>query len=405
MKKTAILGLCLVAAGSMSAQMSVVKDVQTAIKGGNPDYAAALTQIAPALENEESKGEALTWYVAGKTGFDFYDNLFAKKSLGQDVDGSQLADAILKGYEYYNTAFPLDQVVDAKGKVKTKYTKEMAKTIASHYNDFNQAAVIAWEAKDYPKAYQAWDVWVAIPSNQYLGKEAPTAPADTIVSEIVYNQALAAWQMDDLPLALKTMEKAQSMGYNKKQLYDYGISIAYQLKDNDQLAKFAEEGYKLYGKEDPKYLQLMINSKIEKEQYDDAKKMLEEALQADPDNAQLYNIMGILYESQKDNDTAIKYYKQAIEKDAALANAQYNYGRKLCEQAYAIGDESANLTQTEYNKVRAEKIDPLFKEAAQHLEEAYQLDPDNMSDALRYLKNVYYNLNDEANLKRIEGLL
>ncbi len=402
MRKLSIFGLCLMAGFGASAQMSLVKDAEQTLKSGDADK--AFEQIKPALTDQESKSQAQTWYVAGKSGFDLYDNLYAKKSIGQDVDGRKVGDAIIKGYDYFMTALPLDSVADAKGKVKTKYSKDIVKTIANHYNDFNTAAVVCWEAKDFAGAYKAWDIWVKIPGNPALGKAAPAAPADTVVAEMVYNQALAAWQMDDIPLALSTMEKAKNLGYKKKNLYDYAISLAAQSHNNELVYSLAEEAYPLYGKEDPKFLQLMINSRIEKEKYEEARQMLESAIAADPNNAQLYNIMGILYESQKDNDKALENYRKSAELDGNFFQAQYNVGRKLCEKAYAESDAASNLSQNDYTKVYEQKITPLFREAAQYLEKAYQIDPDNASDAIRYLRNVYYNLHDEDNLKRVESL-
>ena len=38
MKKISILGLCLVAGLSMSAQKSLIKEVESAVKAGNFDY-------------------------------------------------------------------------------------------------------------------------------------------------------------------------------------------------------------------------------------------------------------------------------------------------------------------------------------------------------------------------------
>ena len=61
------------------------------------------------------------------------------------------------------------------------------------------------------------------------------------------------------------------------------------------------------------------------------------------------------------------------------------------------------MTQEQYNAFRAEKVDPLFKEAAPYLEKVLQLD-ETMSDARQVLRSIYYNLNDEANLKRIETM-
>ena len=51
-----------------------------------------------------------------------------------------------------------------------------------------------------------------------------------------------------------------------------------------------------------------------------------------------------------------------------------------------------------------EKIKPLFLEAADYLERAYNVDNNN-TDALRYLENVYYNLRDEKNLEDVQNRL
>ena len=62
------------------------------------------------------------------------------------------------------------------------------------------------------------------------------------------------------------------------------------------------------------------------------------------------------------------------------------------------------MSQAEYNKYNAETMRPLLNEAIPYLEKAYELDND-MTDPLRYLKNVYYITNDGDNLKRVESLL
>ena len=49
MKKFSLLGICLFGAFALSAQTEVMKEVEQALKGANPDYAAALAKIKPAL--------------------------------------------------------------------------------------------------------------------------------------------------------------------------------------------------------------------------------------------------------------------------------------------------------------------------------------------------------------------
>ena len=170
------------------------------------------------------------------------------------------------------------------------------------------------------------------------------------------------------------------------------------------MTEYAKAAFELYGKEDVKYLQLIINDKIEKKQYDEARSMLNEAIAAEPNNPNLYFVLGILEENLENNEEALADYRKAVELDGSNAAYQYNVGRSLCNKAYAIDDAATKQSQDDYQKIRENEVNPLFREAATYLEEAYKLNPDEMHDALIYLRNVYYNLNDEENLKRVEAL-
>ena len=66
MKKTSILLLCALTSFGAFAQKSLVEEVEHSIGGFNSDFKAACEKIVPALSNEETKGQAKTWYVAGK---------------------------------------------------------------------------------------------------------------------------------------------------------------------------------------------------------------------------------------------------------------------------------------------------------------------------------------------------
>ena len=97
-------------------------------------------------------------------------------------------------------------------------------------------------------------------------------------------------------------------------------------------------------------------------------------------------------------------YKQAMTLDDKNANALMQYGYKLYQKACDMDqNESANMTNSQYNDFRNTKVDPLLREATGYLEKAYELD-ENMSDARSVLRSIYYNLNDEENLKRVENM-
>ena len=367
MRKIAILGACILAAFAANAQQDEVKEL----------------------------------FLSGKANYAEYDDLLGKKAFGKLPEGGevQMANLLLQGYETFNKVLPLDSLPNAKGKVKPKYSKEIHNTVAGHYTDYNNAAIAYWEAKDYDKAYQAWELFCTIPEKFKVAN----VPADTVMGEIRYNQALAAWQNEHFDQALQSFLKAKSLGYNKKNLYDYAIAVASQAKNDDAVYELAKEAQALYGQEDPNYIGYMINRYLQNKEYDQAFTIIDEAIAGNPGNAQYYVVKGILLGETGKKDEAKALYKKAVDLDAYNSMALYQYGRALCEEAYALG-EVAPTSPKESQEFFDGKIKPLFLEAAEYLENAYNVDNNN-TDALRYLENVYYNLNDEAKLKDVQDRL
>ncbi|MDE6197627.1 MAG: hypothetical protein K2F91_07160, partial [Muribaculaceae bacterium] len=260
-----------------------------------------------------------------------------------------------------------------------------------------------YNAKDYDGAYKAWDIFCSLPEIPGVKKALQsnkTLPADTIFGEIAFNQALAAWQGEKLENALNAFLKAKNFGYKKKPLFDYAISVATQLNKQDVILALAEEALPLYGKEDPMYMGQVVNYYLQNKQLDKAFNVINKAIELEPNNAQYYVIQGVLYENSDNKPAAKAAYEKAMTMDPKNAQAVYNYGRQICEEAYALSD-AAPTKQDEYTEYFNSKIKPLFVQAAEILENAYNLDPDN-GDVLKYLENVYYNLNDEKMLNDVK---
>ena len=400
MKKITILALGLAVCASAGAQTSVLKEAEQAMKGGK-DAAAVMTIITPAFTNPETAQLAQTYYIPGKASFKDYDNLLGLKQFGKTKDGDdvKMGKLLIQGYDMYVKALPLDSVPNEKGKVKPKYSKDIVSTIAGHFTDFTNAGADLYNAKDYDGAYRAWGIFNEIPQNPSFREKLTSVPADTILGEIAFNQALAAWQGNHLEDTLKAFLFAKSKGYSKKQLYDYAIAVADGAKNSEALLALSEEAFGLYGDQDPMYLGQMVNYYLQNKNFDKAFEIINGAIAKDPNNAQYYNIQGVLYENVDKRPEAIAAYKKATELDPENANALYNYGRQLCESAYALND-AAPTSQREYEAYKAEKIVPLFQQAVDILEKAYTVNPDN-TDVLKYLENVYYNLGDEAKLNDV----
>lgn len=406
MKKICVLTVGLLAAASMTAQVAVVKEAEKAFKGAD-NYAAyekALQLITPAFSNSETDKEAQTYWIPGKAGFKLYDDLFAKKTFGQDVNLVDMSNALLDGYTYGMKALSLDTVVDAKGKVKTKLSKDIVSQISGHANDFLNAGAAYWDAREFKKAYEAFNAYLDIPANPRLGKNAPAALPDSTVAQIRYNCALAAWQAEMLDKAAEAFDNLLAVGYDDPAAYDYAYSVAYNLQDEGRKLKYSQLALDKFGTKDPKFLQRIVSSYIDSKQFDKAKTMLNDAIAADPNNSAYFLSLGVLLEQENDYAGAKDAYQKAVNLDGENALNNLYYGRMLVQQYNDLDQGAANMPQSEYNKYNYETMRPIILEAVKYLEKAYQLDAEQ-TDALRYLKNIYYVLNDGANLERVEKLL
>ncbi len=426
MKKIALAAVvCLVAAGA-SAQINVVKDAERAMKG-NASLDDVVKIITPAFTNPETEQLAQTYYVPGKAAFNNADMLLVQRQLGQLDDKGIVAMAknLLEGYNYFMKAFPLDSLPDAKGKIKPKYSKDMVNVLAGHYLDYNNAAIDFWGAQDFKGAYDAWTILLSMPKKHAIAKAIPSERqfADSTLSEIAFNRGLAAWQIEKLDDALAAFDQAKSMGYNKKQLYDYAIAVASQANKNDVVAAWANEAIPLYGKEDDSYIRQIINSQLQNGEFDKAKASIDAAIAEDPTNSQYQWVLGIIYNYRKDElrrevanaqgvtdeDPRVKEinqlhadsraaFQKAVELNPANAEAYSGLGMIIYEDAQ-IADAAApvNAPQSYYDQ----NVTPLLKKAAECYEKAVEINPED-ANSLKALRIIYYNMNDEANMNRVE---
>lgn len=397
MKKISILSLCLLAGLSAAAQKTVVKEAEKAMKGNKP-FTEVVTIITPAFSDPTTDKQAETYYIPGKAGFNQYNNMLGKRSLGQAVDTKEMAAALLGGYGYYMKALPLDSLPDAKGKVNPKFSKKIFSDVAGHMTDFSNAAVDMWNDKNYKGAYESWGIYLDIARDPRYAKMVP-AVADSVISNVAFNQSLAAWQAEDYAGAIKSFNYAHQNGYKGKQLFEYGIAVASNAKDFDALLQFAQEGNKLYGKEDPQFLNQIINYYLQTEKYDEALNYLDKGVQEDPSNAQYYALRGIIYDNKKEAAKARADYEKALELDPNNGLALFYEGRSIASEAGAQQDA---YDKPDYEKYKRENIDPKYREAVKYLEKAFEVDPTNRAEALKVLEILYYNLNDEAGLNSVK---
>lgn len=415
MKKLVLLLACAAMVAGANAQQKLVDDVKGDIGGMSTNlktFQDALKKIQPALENAESKDNAYTWFIAGRTGFGLYDKCMGEMAIGKTVDTQEMCDALLTGYDYFQKALVLDTIVqkDKTGqpildkktgavKVKTKYSKDIVNAIIGHINDFKNAGNGYYDKKDFKKAASTWALFCDLAADAAAGKyKLGYEIADSTVAEIRFYEGVAAWQGDDLKGASAAFAKARAKGYLKKEIFDYAMSVAAGIPDNDaEVVAIAKEAYPIHGAADNTYARVIINDMLNNEKFDEAGKMLDDMIASNPSNAETIDLKGILLEQQKNVDEALTYFLKAIEADPEYAKANFDAGRMYFNKAVKAQEENPTLAGAKLLEITG----PFYRQAMPLLEKAHKLDPDN-KDCKRALLNIYYQLNDDAKYEALE---
>lgn len=410
MKKSFILGLCLLAAAPAFAQLALVKEADKALKSAKnySQFTQAVDLLKPAFSNPETDKMADTYATPSRAAFKLYDKIFASMQLGQDVDKVDMFNVLMDGYNFGLKALDYDSVPDAKGKISYKISKDLANQICGHSNDYQNAGAIYWEAKEYNRAYDAFNAYLSVVGNPRYGKYAPKQITDSARAQLDLYCAYAAMNSNQPVKALESFDRMVDLGgVSDPVAYTYAYNAAIQNnKDMPRLVRYMEQAVQLFGESQPQFMEMLVNVHIDNKDYDEAKRLLDAAIAANPENAGYYFSKGFLYQTQKDNDNAKASYKKAFTLDPKNARALFYYANLLAVEMDAL-DNKANesMSGAQYGKYFQTTLKPMLEEIRDTCEAAYAADPDNMENALRTLRNVYYRLGDETNMKRVENLL
>ena len=370
-------------------------------------YQAAINKIKPALSNDETKNDPEAWYVAGKAYFGLYDKHMGNKSIGKKVDAKAMGDALLEGYNCFMQSLKRDTIyeIDKKGnqridkktgkpKMKTRFSSDIVDRLSKHFQDFNVMGGELYNIKQWDDAYRAWQIYLDINANPQFNVFLP----DGDQGLIRYYQGIALWQKGDNAEAAKHFAMARTLGYTKKEAYDYALVCLSSVKDEQGIVELAHEAYQQFGISDPQYARILINDYINNKQLDKAGELLDKVMVEQPDDAELQNLKGLVVEQQEGLEKAFPYFKRSVELDGNNAQSLFNLGRYYYNEAARTADANPKLSA----RALARKVNPIYREALPYLEKAYELDPSN-TDTLNALRNIYYKLGDGKRLEALEG--
>lgn len=394
MKRVLLTVALCVAASASFAQKKVVNEAQSIAKGSNADFGEARTLIKGALENPETKDDAKTWYVAGFIEDQQFNAERAKQILGQQPNEPVMYEALYGILPYFQKAYELDQLPNEKGKVKPKYTKDIKSILsANHVYLFNGGAYY-FDKQEYKKAYDFFNQYVEI-SELPMFAGTQTAEKDSTFMTVQFYAAAAASLAKDSRLAIAALERAKNTPYRQYDVYQYlcyEYGEARTAQDSVMLEKTFEEGMQVFP-DSAFFLNNLINTYIYSNRNEKALEMLNVAIQKNPNDANLYNVMGRVYETGlKDYANAEKNFQIALEKDPNLTDALSNIGRIYYNQGVNKLSEANMINDSKKYQEELGMAKDLFKKALPYYKKAHEAEPEKMDNMIA-LRGIYYNLN------------
>lgn len=402
MKRVLLLVALCVATSASFAQKKAVNQA-LAITKGEKNYGEARNLIKGTLDNPETKNDAKTWYVAGFIEDQVFESERAKMLLGQQPNEAVMYQSLLEILPYFRKTMELDQLPDAKGKVKPKFTKDIKGILATNHMYYINSGAFYFDEKDYPKAYDSFEQYLEI-SNLPMFEGEAVAERDSNFMTVQFYAAVAATQLDKPELAIAALERAKHDDFKPNDVYQYLAYEYQQVQDTVNWEKTLQEGMEKFP-DDEYFVSNLIYSYINANKNELAIANLEKAIASKPNDPQLYDVLGRVYESGlNDMENAEKYFSKALELDPNYADALSNLGRVYYNQGVNKLGDANQINDNKLYQEELAKAKELFEKALPYFVKARELKPDEKEIKIA-LRGIYYNLNMGKEYEEIEAEL
>ena len=372
------------------AQTTNVKKAEGLLNQETPDFKGAREAIKAAMLDETTKNDAKTYYIAGLIGEKENDNFYIQQQLKQKIDTIKKGKAIMESIKYYLIADSLDQLPDEKGKIKPRYSKKISAVIRSYHDkeeNLYSYGAKAYNTQNYQDAFEAFGAFLKIPSYSVMSKE--VFPENEGTKHIKYYTALSAYNIGKYPEAIKIANELKNDTIRTNDVYRLLYTVHGAMKDTVAYLNILKEGFTKF-KNDPWYLQTIINHYIFSGKLEDASKYLDDAIAQSP-NAEYYAVKGNIEDKLGHLDIARAAFDKALQLDANSAEAHAGIGRLIFNKGVEMTNVANAIKDNKLYQKEKEKADAVFKEAMPYLQKALELKPNDYENKFA-LKQLYYRL-------------
>lgn len=417
--KYVILASALLITVATFAQKDQIKNAEKALKSGDAQGAITILKDAENLvANAKDTEQAQFYFVQGNAFLDLatkkveegknltlaaesYKKLIeVEKTSGKQKYSTQAATSItnIKGL-LINSAIADTQAnknVEGAKKLYDVYALDKKDTINLYY-----AASTAVNAQDFDLALPMYE---ELKQLNFSGKGTLYLATNKVNSN---EDNFASAKDRDMAVKLGTHEKPRTEAIPSKRGEIYkNLALILVQKGRTEDAKKAIADARKANPDDSSLLLTEANLYLDTKDFDMYKKLVGEALEKDPKNADLVFNLGVISAGAKNNADAEKYYLKAIEINPDYTNAYLNLAALKLEAEKPIIDEMNKLGTSakdmkRYDVLKAQR-ESVFKGVIPYLKKANELDPKN-EDVSKTLLGVYSALEMTAEAKALKA--
>lgn len=308
--------------------------------------------------------------------------------------------ALMESYNYFLNAIKLDQLPDAKGKVKPHYVKDIKGYFKDYYSI--QQNLIAYgafqfEKKNYKGSVETFEAYLNIPKLPIMNNE---IKIDSTYYMISYYTAVSAANANMHDKAIGIYEGLKDKKYETKSVYQSLYTEYADKKDTVNFVKTLKEGIEIFPT-DAWFLQNLINYFIFSGKTKDALQYLDKAIAREPNLAHYRYVKGNLDESLGNFDDALAAFDKAIELDPTMADAYAGKGRLYFNRAVKQSEEANKIKDNKLYNIESKKVDDEFRKSLPFFKKAAELNPKEI-EFKKTLKTLYYRLKMDADFEAIK---
>jgi len=417
--KYVILTSALLISVASFAQKDQIKSAEKALKSGDAQGAISILNDAENMvANAKDTEQAQFYYVKGNAYLNLADkNIETSKNLSLSAESYKKLIEVEKtsGKQKYSTE-AASSIGQIKGKLinsaiadtQANKNAEGAKKLYDAYALDKKDTINLYYAAS--TAVNAQDFDLALPMYEEL-KQLNFSGKGTLylaTNKVNSNEDNFATAKDrDMAVKLGTHEKPRTEAVPSKRGEIYkNLALILVQKGRTEDAKKAIADARKANPDDSSLLLTEANLYLETKDFDMYKKLVNEALEKDPKNADLVFNLGVISAGAKNNADAEKYYLKAIEINPEYTNAYLNLAALKLEAEKPIIDEMNKLGTSakdmkRYDVLKAQR-ESVFKGVIPYLKKANELDPKNQ-DVAKTLLGVYSALEMTAEAKALKA--